>query len=318
MKPCPLCQNASSTSFIKKHYNHDILYCSDCQLQFSYPMHEVGGEFYKQSNLYECRSENNLAQLCSQDWRFKTCLAFCNLKPKQRLLDIGCGDGGFMALAHNKGLDVFGIDIDDRAIFLAREYRYFRHAKNISRTHLKGTAGWNNFDIITSFDTLEHVSSPLSMLSVIFTLLKPGGLICISVPRLDRYPKVFDIEADWPPHHFTLWTAKSLKILLKTAGFEDIAIIDRPLLIEDIVLHLHFRINRFIRKVKAKGAKTVHTSPASGHRLAGRKNNSVPTLIKRTIYFILFFPLKNIDKFFIRCHLGKGYTLLAIAQKPCE
>lgn len=313
MSYCPICQNDYSVYFLKKQGHYDIFYCLDCKVQFSHPMEEIAGIFYTQSSLYEDRSKGNLVLFPSKDWRFKSCFRFCDLKRYQRLLDVGCGDGSFMALARDKGLDAFGIDIDEAAVYLARERRGLRQVKNIGWRQLKDIDGWNNFDMITSFDVLEHVSSPLSFMNMLFGLLKPGGWICISAPRLDRYPAFFDSEVDAPPHHFTLWTSTSLEVLLKKTGFEYIRIIKKPLLIEDIALHIFLQVKRLVKKINAD---------KDGICAQQRLNSQTALTYKRSYVFMLILWLKKIlkcmDRGFIMFNLGKGYTLLAIAHKPCR
>jgi len=333
MNDCPLCQNNSNVSSIKKYSNYDILYCADCQLQFSNPMRDPGGTFYEQCTLYEGRSGSIQLQIPSDDWRYQTCLKLCISKPNQSLLDIGCGDGGFLALARSKGFDIFGIDIDDRAIHLAKNIRNLENVVSGEWEKIYKIKGWRDFDVITMFDLLEHVSSPISLVTTVFKLLRPDGIVCIAVPRLDRYPRVFDHEVDYPPHHFTLWTSDALSVLLNKVGFKEIRIIEKPLMANDILLHLIWRTERFIRKLRR--GQTPHTEkPLNAEsRSILVKNGVVAKFAKRSILFALtrinwlfrtfhlgrghtLFALTRIDWFFRTFHLGRGHTLLAIAKKP--
>jgi 2-polyprenyl-3-methyl-5-hydroxy-6-metoxy-1,4-benzoquinol methylase len=82
-------------------------------------MLDHGSEFYQQHTLYLERSHNIRLGLPLQDWRYQT--AIKRIKSEfsgvgKNLLDIGCGDGGFLEIAKNVGYTVFGIDVDERSI----------------------------------------------------------------------------------------------------------------------------------------------------------------------------------------------------------
>ncbi len=262
-------------------------------------MEDPGRMFYESCVLYESRSTRIMFVI--DDWRYETCLNSLTLKPNQSLLDIGCGDGAFMSLARSKGFNVFGIDIDHRAIHLARKFRNLPNVVAGSWEGLPKIEGWKDFDLITLFDVLEHISSPSSLAITIFRLLRPGGTVCITVPRLDRCPNIFDQDTDFPPHHFTLWTALSLKILLVNAGFEKIRIIEKPLMVTDLAYHMKLRVDRFLRKIR----KNIPISPI--------KNKKINTEL---VWRALRFFLTEVNWLFRISHLGRGHTLLAIAKKP--
>jgi len=268
--------------------------------------------FYQQSTLYEDRSKDAQIEKTSYDWRYQTFLKLCISKPNQSLLDIGCGEGVFMAFAQSRGFCVFGIDIDDRAIRLAKNVRNLEHVETGRWENLRNLKGWKDFDTITLFDMLEHVSSPVSLITAVFELLKPCGLVCITVPRWDRYPRFFDAEVDFPPHHFTLWTSNALSILLNKVGFKEIRIIQKPLIPEDLFLHLIWRKKRFIRKLRTdKGNPLTEKLLNTKSRSMPAKNKVIVKLAKRSILF----ALTVVNWFLWISRLGRGHTLLAIARK---
>jgi len=153
----------------------------------------------------------------------------------------------------------------------------------------------------------------LSVATTVFKLLKPSGLVCITVPRLDRYPRVFDIVTDSPPHHFTLWTPNALSVLLKKVGFEEIRIIERPLVAQDFLLHVIWRTKKLVRKTKENGSthhgETLLDTKAKSPRA---KNGVVVKLAESSMLLAL-----TITSWILRVsRLGRGHTLAAIARKP--
>jgi SAM-dependent methyltransferase len=166
----------------------------------------------------------------------------------------------------------------------------------------------NSFDVITSFDMLEHIASPVSLVSAAFDLLKPGGVFVITVPRLDRYPELFDIEADFPPHHYTIWTRKALSALLMKAGFNQINILEKPLTAEDILFHLRWRFNRLLRKAyRFDKEQTERGSEEIKHRQKKRLTAG----LKDAAWIVI----NVINWIFKVLKLGRGHTLMVLAKK---
>lgn len=103
------------------------------------------------------------------------------------VLDIACGEGYGANLIAEKAEKVIGIDIDETTINNA--------AKKYKRPNLvfkKGSATnlpleENQFDVIISFETIEHIEQQDQMLTEIKKVLKPGGLLIISTPDKKTY-----------------------------------------------------------------------------------------------------------------------------------
>lgn len=313
MGNCPICMDDSNALNMGRHRGYDILNCHSCQLQFSDPMQDPGGGFYQECTLYEGRSNLSRLEAPSYDWRYKTFLRLCGLSQDLMLLDIGCGDGGFLVLAKDQGFNVFGIDLDDRAIRFARNARNIEHVVTGKWEILQSKECWKDFDAITLFDTLEHVSSPASLAATAYELLKPGGLIGITVPRLDRYPQLFDTESDYPPHHLTLWTPHALNLLMSISGFTNIRIIEKPLMIQDFYLHLVWRTRRIIRRLRRKSSG-IQTNETRGTEravlLAGQR------IMAKLVIGPARLVLPGINRIVRILSRGRGFTLMAIARKP--
>ncbi|MDY6935786.1 MAG: class I SAM-dependent methyltransferase [Spirochaetota bacterium] len=312
MNNCPICEENGNISFVRMHYNYEILFCPDCNLQFSNPMKDPGKSFYESSSIYENRSRCTTLSMPLNDWRYQTFFKLCNPEPHQTLLDIGCGDGEFLSLIRRSGLKVFGIEIDERAVKIARDTYKLEDVECGKWEDLYDT-GWRDLDIITIYDVLEHVSSPLSLIQAIFELLSPGGKICLSVPRFDRYPRIFDTVTDFPPHHFTLWSHKSLNTILSKTGFKEVKIIEKPLTSTDFLIHIFWRVKRITKKLRSNSMGNKNTSSQE------MKKPSTPTktatalrMVKRTVVLLL----SNIDWIFRMFNIGRGHTLLAVAIKP--
>ncbi|MEO5357588.1 MAG: class I SAM-dependent methyltransferase [Nitrospirae bacterium YQR-1] len=140
------------------------------------------------------------------------------------ILDIGCGRGLFLYIMKQKGWDVSAVEFDEIT------------AANVSETfRINCISGhpdtWNfkpaSFDVITLNHVLEHVPWPLEMLNKCNSLLKPGGLIVVSVPDFSSVQASYGKE-NWfhldVPYHLTHFTENGLKSVLEQHGFKIIKI----------------------------------------------------------------------------------------------
>jgi len=110
----------------------------------------------------------------------------------KKILDIGCGGGILSESMAQRGADVTGIDLSEKALGVARlhllESGNQVDYRNISAEALaEQTAG--TYDIITCMEMLEHVPSPASIISACSALVKPGGHVFFST--LNRNPKAY-------------------------------------------------------------------------------------------------------------------------------
>jgi ubiquinone/menaquinone biosynthesis C-methylase UbiE len=114
--------------------------------------------------------------------RYYTVLPY--LKGDEKILDVACGNGfGSHILAKNTEGIVIGGDIAPEAI---KESRHYWQRPNLSFELLDGTQlpfADNYFDIVVSFETIEHTEAYQKMLQEFNRVLKPSGTVFISTPN---------------------------------------------------------------------------------------------------------------------------------------
>lgn len=137
-----------------------------------------------------------------------------------RLLDIGCGNGDTLVLLKMIGWDVYGIDIDRRAIEIARK----RGIRNASLGTYKDLNKYPDgfFDVIRMYHVIEHLDDPNKCLSLAYRKLKKGGEIIIGTPNVGstvaRLAKQYWYNLDCP-RHMHLFTPGTLGKLVKRRKF---------------------------------------------------------------------------------------------------
>jgi len=108
--------------------------------------------------------------------------------PGRRVLDAACGEGYGSAMLAAAAVSVLGLDIADAAVAHARQ-RYAQHA-NLRFEQGDCTAltcADAQFDMIVSFETLEHVAAQEALIAGFARTLAPGGLLIVSSPDKRTY-----------------------------------------------------------------------------------------------------------------------------------
>ena len=136
------------------------------------------------------------------------------------LLDVGCGDGAFLALARTCGWDVVGIDPDPKAAANAAKQGLSVYVGGVEYFHGKSEI----FDVITLNHVIEHVHDPIGVLKTCFELLKPGGQIWLETPNVKCLGHT-RFQKNWRglevPRHLVIFNRHSLKQALYYAGFRE-------------------------------------------------------------------------------------------------
>jgi 2-polyprenyl-3-methyl-5-hydroxy-6-metoxy-1,4-benzoquinol methylase len=138
-----------------------------------------------------------------------------------KLLDVGCGTGGFMAQMREHGSwEVYGLDTNRQAVEYAR-----------NRLQLKAYHGsledisypCDTFDLVTLWNVLEHMHNPLQALREVWRVLRPDGILALSIPNGDSLDASL-FGPCWvgldPPRHLYTFSRRTLRQLLAQTGFE--------------------------------------------------------------------------------------------------
>lgn len=127
------------------------------------------------------------------------------------LLDVGCGDGTFCFIARDMfgaDLNITGIDIKTKSIETAKKHAQIM---NVPVTFVNTAAEeWQTeekFDIVSSFEVLEHVYDPRAWLNKLESLVKDDGYIILSTPDRDGTGGL----SGWDAYHVNNFNEQELK-----------------------------------------------------------------------------------------------------------
>lgn len=149
---------------------------------------------------------------------------FEKYRKTNRIIDVGCGIGYFLEVAKERGWEVYGTEYTDKAIEICEN-------KGINMK--QGVLDSTNypvefFDIITSFEVLEHINNPVEELASFNKILRTGGLVYFTTPNFNsllryRLKEYYDVITY--PEHLSYYTKKTITNLFKKSGFKPLKVL---------------------------------------------------------------------------------------------
>jgi 2-polyprenyl-3-methyl-5-hydroxy-6-metoxy-1,4-benzoquinol methylase len=192
-----------------------ILQCAHCGLVTLSSLNHIQSGFYEESHMHGADVVSMEHWLRDTDWDDQRRVDM--LKPllaNKKILDFGCGAGGFLYKAQYLSSSLVGIELERRV----REFW-----ANKIRIHSDLAEVGEGFDLITAFHVIEHLPDPVAMLKTLAHKLSKNGRMVVEVPSsedalLTLYEsKEFQCFTYWSQHLF-LFNAETLKNLAQRAG----------------------------------------------------------------------------------------------------
>jgi SAM-dependent methyltransferase len=199
----------------RQHFR--VMECLGCGLVYSDPIlpHEVIGQYYRDSRFIREAQLHNMLH----DYREQLRRALPLLPRRERLLEVGCGDGFFLRAALDLGFsDVWGVEPGRDAV---RQAEPSVRSRIVNAPFSADLFPAESFDIVCAFQVLDHLLDPNAVLRGAHRLLRPGGLLLLLnhnirswLPRLlrERCP-MYDVE------HIYLFDPRTVSLLLRNNGF---------------------------------------------------------------------------------------------------
>lgn len=255
----------------------EIYTCKESGYSFFYPFNISGDSvFYETLQKYEW-------YYMPWKWEHQICSEL--VKENDKILEIGCGKGDFFKGLSSKfkSLEMTGLELNKSS--LTKNDRF-----SIIDTPLDKFADENEgkFDMVSTFEVLEHVSDVHDFISSQVRCLKKGGLLAISVPNMDSFIKYNQNDVlNMPPHHVGLWNEKALRKISELFGLEVEKVAYEPLQEQHYYfytfINLKQKIGEFparvlLKIVKMLGIRSIYSNPLK------RKADSI---IGHTIFIAL-------------------------------
>ena len=209
-----------------------LVTCPQCGQAFMSPRlnHEgrlalYGARAYFDSGVYKTEGAKGLQRTWSEG-RLDLIDAALGNERRTSLYEVGCAYGMFLEAAKARGYAVGGLEFSPVAAGVASE----RLGTTIEVGEVVDLPP-ADYDVVTAWDTIEHVPDPHAFLVAAASLIRPGGIVAISCPRFDSLAARVCRTRWWtlkPHKHIWHFRRKDLRRLLTDVGLEEVRLVTNP------------------------------------------------------------------------------------------
>jgi SAM-dependent methyltransferase len=161
--------------------------------------------------------------------------ALLEIRPTDRVIDLGCGTGRHVLELSRTPSDIIGADLSLHDLRAARYLlEIMRRRDEVrARVHWLRTAGErlpfmdNAFDRVICTETLEHVEDDSVLARELVRVLKPGGILAVSVPDEHSEKLFWQLSRNYRTHvggHVRIYGRREIVRLLRDAGLRPYAV----------------------------------------------------------------------------------------------
>lgn len=251
VRECVWCHSKRLTAYPTpiSHYGartYAFARCEDCEVRFATPF-DISGIDYEQIQrrhagyvsttatneyvhallsagpgpVWADRAVDFLCRRTGADSRFDHVLRLCIEAQREgrrlRILEVGCNLGFLGAIVVRYGHEYIGLDVQADAIACARRY-YGDHFVCMPVEEFASAAPVP-FDLVCSFEVIEHVPDPRAFLTSCLALLAPMGRLVLSTPNGDLVRRDQWFPIDLPPIHLTVFARRTFEVAMPP-GYE--------------------------------------------------------------------------------------------------
>jgi 2-polyprenyl-3-methyl-5-hydroxy-6-metoxy-1,4-benzoquinol methylase len=303
--------NVHNASIEREGRSYDVYRCPQCGLGTTrpFPERQELERLYSSEN-YRAHKRRFVFPIewfvrWSRNRRFKRVKKFSS---RGRVLDIGCGRGLVLSMAESEGWEACGLEFSDESAAYARN----ELGLDVRTGNIKD-AGFpdDDFDVVTIWHVLEHMEDPVGTIKECYRVLKPGGLLLISLPNMRSLQSVmtgrhwFHLDV---PYHLYHFTTESLKQLLNSHSFKVMKVDHfsfefNPFGYLQSLLNMSgIRYNLLYDILKAKGLR------------AGLRGNGYGGLLATLLLLPVYFPMAFVLSVF-EYLVSMGGTIKVYARK---
>jgi len=264
--------------------------CAVCDLRFFSPACAGGDRFYEQLQRFDWYY---------QDAKPEYHYARQYIHDTQRVLEVGCGKGAFRAFLP-ESVDYTGLEFNDDAVDKATIAGLNVRKEPVEAHATRHPAG---YDIVCSFQVLEHVPHPATFLDACVAALADGGLLIIAVPAEDSFLSVaVNAPLNMPPHHALRWTDRALASMAARRGLSPVALWHEPVADFHRAWQAHTLAHRYLVEKGLGSTRLIDT----------RLRYRALTRLIRNRKVRGHFAQKALDMHPV---LGHGHTVVLVAKK---
>ncbi|PRP67001.1 class I SAM-dependent methyltransferase [Nonlabens agnitus] len=187
--------------------------------QFYYPM-----DIFGDSAFYEHLQKFDWYYM---PWKWEHEYLLNQLDVKDKILEVGAGGLGFIQKISALNVDCIGLELNEKSVDKAKQL-----GLDVRNESIQAFAAANTecFDVVCSFQVLEHITDVHSFLASKIKCLKKGGRLVICVPNNDSFIKYDEGGIlNFPPHHAGRWNRQSLNSIASCFNLQIADVVYEPL-----------------------------------------------------------------------------------------
>ena len=198
-------QGLDVSNYFKGLENISLYTCNDSGYRFYYPFSIFGDDLF-----YEALQKNMVSYYGENKWEHVEAKKM--IGNGEKVLEIGAGSGFFLQQLQSLHADITGLELNTQAIKTAKE-KGISILNELIEDHVENTR--EKYDVVCSFQVLEHISDIKGFLTNSLSVLKKGGKLIIGVPHNNPYIYKHDKwhTLNLPPHHAGLWNRAAFEQL---------------------------------------------------------------------------------------------------------
>jgi len=234
---CPNCNNKSYQDFISiKRFQFYIdkkmkpqaevshVVCENCKFIYMNPVYTK----YGFNKFFELAGNSYLPSKPRADEQIKWLFKNKFLSSNSVIMDVGCADGKFLGLIHDKSIKKIGVDIDKHSIDSAK----LNFKKHQDFNFICGDLGNFKYDfdppsIIFMFHVLEHVKNPYLVLKMLKKISSKNTNLVVEIPILEKAIFSDDIVNINTYQHLSVFTKSTFHRLLKNVGWKIVSVLNQ-------------------------------------------------------------------------------------------
>jgi 2-polyprenyl-3-methyl-5-hydroxy-6-metoxy-1,4-benzoquinol methylase len=211
-KKCFLCDSKNLKPLKGYYEKHSLIKCQTCGFIFmeNIPSSQELEEYYAN---YSYNTEEVISPTTIKSYNVLLD-EFEEYRQTNKILDVGCGRGWFLIEAKKRGWKVYGTEYSQTAVKLCRENGIEMKEGELDLALFDD----KDFDVITSFEVIEHINNPHKELKLIYNLLRKGGLFYCTTPNFNslmRYYLKDKYNIIEYPEHLSYYTKSTLNKIVK-------------------------------------------------------------------------------------------------------
>jgi 2-polyprenyl-3-methyl-5-hydroxy-6-metoxy-1,4-benzoquinol methylase len=135
------------------------------------------------------------------------------------VLDVGCGNGVISRSLGEKGFNVQGIDVSEKAIEKAKSLNKSNNVKFDVVSAEQLVANGQQYHAVICSEVLEHLNEPARLLKVLHEILKEDGVLIVTVPNGKGAREVLITKPVQKMQKKNNWSWKLLQRIKKALGY---------------------------------------------------------------------------------------------------